>query len=152
MHKEALQKSWKRTERSVRNSGAVAELSLWECIRDWASPFKVPKATGATSSLLFCLFLPVYYHLSLNKTSSPSFFCIVSCQFLRLLLFSSLLWLYFAVSLPLILSLVLFPSGTLWPFGHPAVPCGFFVKWEEKHFLCRFFGSSVCHLAVSAIV
>lgn len=74
MHKEALQKSWKRTERSVRNSGAVAELALWECIRDWASPFKVPKATGATSSLLFCLFLPVYYHLSLNKTSSPSFF------------------------------------------------------------------------------
>lgn len=146
MHKEALQKSWKRTERSIRNSDAVAELSLWESIRDWASPFKVPKETEVTSSLLLGLFLPVYSRLSLNKT--PLFF-------LHRLLsdsLASLLWLDFAVSLPLILSLVLFPSGTLWPLGHPAVPCAFFVKWGEKHFLCRFFGSSVCHLAVSAIV
>lgn len=90
MHKEALQKSWKRTEWSVRNSGAVAELALWECISDRASPFKVPRETGATSSLLFCLFFPEYFHLSLYKTS-PLSFCVSSCQILWLAVFFTFL-------------------------------------------------------------
>ncbi len=151
MHKEALQKSWKRTEWSVRNSGAVAELALWECIRDRASPFKVPWETGATSSLLFSLFLPEYSHLSLHKTS-PLFFASPPVRFSDCCCFLHFSG-YNLLSVRRCFSSSSFsPLGQSGPSAVQQFLVGFFVKWGGKHFLCRFFGSSVCHLAVSAIV
>lgn len=128
MHKEALQKSWKRTEWSVRNSGAVAELALWECIRDRASPFKVPRETGATSSLLFCLFLPEYSRLSPNKTSPPYLFASPPVRFSDCCCFLHFSG-YTLLSVWRCSSRSSFcPSGTIWPLSRPAVPCGFFCE------------------------
>lgn len=45
-----------------------------------------------------------------------------------------------------------FPLGQSAPSAVQQFLVGFCVKWGGKHFLCRFFGSSVCHLAMSAIV
>lgn len=95
MHKEVLQKSWKRTEWSIRSSGTVAELSLWECIIDL--PFKASKETEATFSLLFCFFF-LYFPFFSKQTRSPLFLHLL-LYFFWLLLLCALFWLHFAVSL-----------------------------------------------------
>ncbi len=150
MHKEALQKSWKRTEWSVRNSGAVAELALWECISDRASPFKVPRETGATSSysVSFFLKIPVCPYIK----QAPYLFASLPVRF------SDCYWFFHFSGYTLLSVRCCFFRSSFSPLGQSGPSAiqqflvDFFVKWGGKHFLCSFFGSSVCHLAVSAIV
>lgn len=121
MHKEVLQKSWKRTEWSIRSSGTVAELSLWECIIDL--PFKASKETEATFSLLFCFFF-LYFPFFSKQTRSPLFYisCCIFSDYCCCVHFSGYIllsvWLFFlAHALPLRGTLASQPSSSfLWVF------------------------------------